>query len=408
MVHDPICERNSHVRFVIFPGRYTFPERKLRMHDFLPRKSSDLLNEIRGSGVKALQKLNPYTGADVTLRPFSVIVVCLGVWLTSCAERAANSVDASTRPATGTDRKPGERVVRISGMIQALQAISLRVPQISGQNSRVTLAALIPNGSTVHKGETLAEFDQTAILDEERDVKAKLSEAGFALEERQAKARSDASKRGALLTEAEADLAKAQIQLRISSILSNIDRRKNETLAESARARVASLQKSNALHDSEEAAATGVLAKKRDRLAMQLERIQANLEKLVIKAPLDGMVALENTWRNGSMGPPQEGDMLSPGQPVLRLFDPGEMVVESTVSEADVATLPKSAAAMVYLDAYPGASFQAHLESASPVATAGLDSPIRTFSARFRLQGRDPRLLPDLSASLEIVKEGAR
>ena len=96
--------------------------------------------------------------------------------------------------------------------------------------------------------------------------------------------------------------------------------------------------------------------------------------------------------------------MLSPGQPVLRLFDPGEMVVESTVSEADVAALPKEAAAQVFLDAYPGAAFPAKLESASPVATAGLDSPIRTFSARFRLFGRDPRLLPDLSASLEVVR----
>lgn len=324
--------------------------------------------------------------------------------LTSCGNQTPVSPDSPTRTATMPERKPGARVVRISGMIQALQSVTLRVPQISGQNSRVTLAALIPNGSTVKAGDTLAEFDQTTVLDEERDVKAKLQEAGFALEERQAKARSDAAKRGAALTEAEADLAKAQIQLRKAEILSDIDRRKNETLAESARARVASLRKSNGLRDGEDAAAVGVLEKKRERLALQLERIQANLVKLVIKAPHDGMIALENTWRNGSMGPSQEGDMLSPGQPVLRLFDPGEMVVESTVSEADVAELPKEAKAQVYLDAYPGAAFEAKLESASPVATAGLDSPIRTFSARFRLFGRDKRLLPDLSASLEVVR----
>lgn len=288
-------------------------------------------------------------------------------------------------------------------MVQALKSVSMRVPQISAQSGRVTLATLIPNGTSVKAGDTLAEFDQTAVIDEERDVKAKLSEAGFQLEERQAKARSDAAKRGALLVEAEADLAKAQIQLRKAEVISDIDRRKNEVLAESARARVASLKKSNGLRDSEEAAATGVLEKKRERLAVQLERIKTNLEKLTVKAPHSGMVALENTWRNGSMGPPQEGDMLFPGQPVLRIFDPGEMVVEGTVSEADVAALPHASSARVFLDAYPGVSFDAKLESASPVATAGLDSPIRTFSARFRLAGRDPRLLPDLSASLEIV-----
>jgi len=316
--------------------------------------------------------------------------------------------DTATRPSAAPERKPGERTVRVTGIIQAVQSLSLRVPQISAQSGRVTLAALIPNGSTVAKGDTLAEFDQTAILDEEREVKAKLSEAGFQLDERQAKARSDAAKRGATLTEAEADLSKARIELRKAEILSEIDRQKNQTMAESAEARVASLKKSNALRDSEDAAAIGVMEKKKERLSVQLERIRTNLEKLVIKAPHGGMIALENTWRNGSMGPPQEGDMLSPGQPVLRIFDPGDMVVEGTVSEADVAALPGAASARVFLDAYPGVTFDAKLESASPVATAGLDSPIRTFSARFRLLARDPRLLPDLSASLEISKEAAR
>ncbi|MFN0102341.1 MAG: efflux RND transporter periplasmic adaptor subunit [Bryobacteraceae bacterium] len=336
------------------------------------------------------------------------IAVAVSLVLTSCMSQAGAQADSAVRPSAGPERPPGERLVRVTGIIQALRSVALRVPQISAQSGRVTLAALIPNGSTVSKGDTLAEFDQTAVLDEERDIKAKLSEATFQLDERRAKARSDAAKRGALLAEAEADLAKAQIQLRKAEILSDIDRRKNETLAGSAKAREASLKKSNALRDSEEAAAIGVLDKKRERLAVQLERIKSNLEKLVIKAPLNGMIALENTWRNGSMGPPQEGDMLSPGQPVLRIFDPGEMVVQGTVSEADVAALPRAASARVYLDAYPGVSFEARLESASPVATAGLDSPIRTFSARFRLFGRDPRLLPDLSASLEIIKDSAK
>jgi HlyD family secretion protein len=340
--------------------------------------------------------------------PFAVLAIGVCLFLASCTSHAGGTPDSATRPSTTPERAPGERAVRVAGMIQALQSVSIRVPQISAQSGRVTLAALIPNGSTVTKGDILAEFDPTAVLDEERDVKAKLGEATYQLEERQAKVRSDAAKRGALLTEAEADLAKAQIQLRKAEILSEIDRRKNQTLAESASARVASLKKSNGLRDAEDAAAAGVLEKKRERLDLQLTRIKANLEKLVIKAPHNGMIALENTWRNGSMGPPQEGDMLNPGQPVMRIFDPGEMVVEGTVSEADVAFLPNASAVRVYLDAYPGVTFGARLESASPVATAGLDSPIRTFSARFRITGRDPRLLPDLSASLEIVKEAPK
>ena len=78
------------------------------------------------------------------------------------------------------------------------------------------------------------------------------------------------------------------------------------------------------------------------------------------------------------------------------------MVVEATVNEPDVAWLGKASHTRLYLDAYPGAVFDADLESASPVATSGFDTPVRAFTAIFRIRQQDPRLLPDLSAALEI------
>ncbi len=54
------------------------------------------------------------------------------------------------------------------------------------------------------------------------------------------------------------------------------------------------------------------------------------------------------------------------------------------------------------LDAYPELTFDAHLVSASPVAASALGAPIKSFSARFRLEQSDPHLLPDLSAAVMI------
>ena len=42
----------------------------------------------------------------------------------------------------------------------------------------------------------------------------------------------------------------------------------------------------------------------------------------MIKAPLGGMVALENIWKGGTMGHPLEGDQLFPGQSLMKIFDP--------------------------------------------------------------------------------------
>ena len=83
------------------------------------------------------------------------------------------------------------------------------------------------------------------------------------------------------------------------------------------------------------------------------------------------------------------------------------MVVEATINESDASWLGKQVKAKLYLDAYPGVTFDATLENASPVATGGIDSPVRSFTALFRIEQEDPRLLPDLSAALEIDSTAA-
>jgi multidrug resistance efflux pump len=231
---------------------------------------------------------------------------------------------------------------------------------------------------------------------------AKLADLSHQIGERVAKTRSDSAKRISAIREAEADVARAQIQLRKGPILSEIERLKNEIREQSSRARVESLTKSHAFREAEEKASVRVLELKRDRQQVALDRTRRNMERLAVKAPHAGMIALENIWRNGSQGPPQEGDQMYAGNPVLRIFDPSRMVVDAVINEPDIAALAAGTVARIYLDAYPDAVFDARLESAAPVATAGLDTPVRTFSARFRIDQQDPRLLPDLSVSLEI------
>lgn len=312
---------------------------------------------------------------------------------------------AEEPPAAGSAEKS---VVRATGVVQAVKSLSIRVPQLSqtaGQNNRLTVTLLTKNGARVSEGDVLVEFDRTTLLDQEIEAKAKLSELEHQLEEKRAQIRSDSAKRQSQLREAEADLVKAKLQLRKGPILSDIDRQKNEAKAESAQARVASLKKSDVYRVKAEEAAIKILELKLQRQQVMLERIQTNLSRLVIKAPQTGMVALENIWRSGSMGPPQEGDQVWPGQPLVRIFDPTRMVVETTISEADYRYMKNAARAQVYLDAYPDSIFDAELDNSSLVATSGLDSPVRGFFARFRLVQEDPRLLPDLSASIEINRE---
>lgn len=285
----------------------------------------------------------------------------------------------------------------------------MQVPHIEQQEGgRLTLLKLVPNGVQVREGEVLAEFDATKQLDTAREAKAKFEDLAQQVKQKDAQNRSEAEKRLADVTQAEADLAKAEIQLKKGPVLNEILRLQNEEKAATARLRLASLRKSNQQRDTAERAALRILELQRDRQKVALERAESNLDKLVLKAPLSGMVALETVWRSGSMGNPQEGDRLWNGQPLLKIFDPSAMEVAVQVGEPDGAVLKEGAVAMVYLDAYPESKFQAHFYTASPVATSALGSPIKSFLARFRLIETDPRLLPDLSAAIVLDREVAK
>jgi multidrug resistance efflux pump len=324
-------------------------------------------------------------------------------------------VQASNTPLPELERTT-LREVRATGTIQAVRANTIQVPQIAGStataspggNNRLTLVKLVPNGTPVKAGDVVAEFDRTQQLDAAREAQAKYEDLGHQVRQKAAENRSDAEKRSSELKKAEADLAKAEIQLLKGPVLSEIDRLKNQEKAANARLQVASLKKSGEHRTAAAAAALHVLELQRDRQKVALERAERNSEKLLLKAPIAGMVALETIWRSGSMGPAQEGDQLWSGQPLLKIFDPGEMEVQTLIGEPDGSVLKPGAVATVYLDAYPDARFQALFRSASPVATTALGSPIKNFTARFRLHAMDPRLLPDLSAAVVVTLESER
>jgi HlyD family secretion protein len=331
-----------------------------------------------------------------------------GILISACGHSPLREISVRADSAKSEPVAP-ERHIRSTGTIQAVRFQSILIPQLRGPGGQLTLVRLIPNGTLVKKGELIAQFDSVQQMDDARDARAKADDLSHQIDQNRAQSRADAAQRAVDLKSAQGDLAKAEIELKKGEVLSEIDRLKNEAKAQDARARVESLKKSGHFHDVADDAGLKILQLQRDRQKLALDRALSNIEKCSVKAPIGGMVALESAWRNGSMGPFEEGDQAWPGQPLVRIFDPSEMVVITQISEPDGAILAQSGArARVMLDAYPGAVFEAHLESASPVASGGLQSPIRSFAARFKIDQRDVRLMPDLSAAVEILPAGAK
>jgi multidrug resistance efflux pump len=295
-----------------------------------------------------------------------------------------------------------KREIRLTGTLEAVHSSKILVPQIWSQGGPMTLTKLIPNGSRVKENDLVAVFDATQQIDQARDAQAKFEDLGHQVEQKRAQNRADAEKRIADFRQAEADLAKAEIELQKGPVLSAIDRQKTEVRLQTARTHVDSLKTSNAAHDKSDEASLRILELQRDRQKVMLERTKSNMAKLELHTPLAGMVAHQNLYRNNSMGHAQEGDQLYRGQPILSIFDPSEMLVRCAVGEPDGASLSSGIKATVYFDAYPDLALPAHFEFASPVASSAFGSPIKSFTAVFKLDKTAPQLMPDLSAAVVV------
>jgi HlyD family secretion protein len=336
--------------------------------------------------------------------PAILVLVCMIAAACSHTHAASDPppVNAQTIAQPAPTPQP-PRAVRTLGTIAAQRALSVQVPRISGQGGGLTLVHLIPNGSVVQTGDTIAEFDATAQIKTQRDAQAKYDDLSHQVEQKIAEDHSNAAKRASDFTQAMADLDKAKLEIRKGPVLSDLDQAKNTEKLHDAEAHVQSLLRSNKLHDDAERAEIEVLVLQRDRQKVTLARLKNDFDRLTIKAPINGMVALDNIWKNNTMGHAQEGDQLYPGNPLLRIFDPSSMVLQLSVNEADGAALRPGSRAIVHLDAYPALTFTARFDVASPVAASALGSPLKTFAARYILDSRDPHLLPDLTAAADIL-----
>jgi len=336
------------------------------------------------------------------------VVTALALFLAPGCGRPISRVSEAAEPVTQPDpaESQGKSEIRITGLIQAAHSVKIVVPQIQGQFGNMTLTRLIPNGSRVKEGDLIAAFDPATQLDAARDAKAKFEDLSHQVAQKAAENRANEEKRMVDLRQAEGDQLKAELELQKGPVLSEIDRLQSEGKAQGARTRVAALKESTVFRRKADAAALRILELQRDRQKIAIQRTEDNLKRLEIHAPLSGMVVHELLPRAGTLGKAQEGDQIFRGYPLASIFDPSQMLVRCSINEPDVMALVANSKVTVHLDAYPDLMLPAHFVSASPVASSGLGTPIKTFVAVFGLDKSDPHLLPDLSAAVVLIVPG--
>jgi len=295
-------------------------------------------------------------------------------------------------------------MLRLTGRTQAVLAQSILAPRIAGEQlGTLTITYLAQAGSRVKKGDVLAEFDRTAQMRDFLDQQAKLSDQDDKVLEAQAKEIADRAADETELKQAEDALSKAQLEMEKSEILSRIDAEKAKENLDEAQATLAQLNDTFTLKRKSAAASIKILEIQRDATRRAMEHAQANAALMQIHSPIDGIAVFNTIWKEGNMGEVQAGDQVRPGVAFMQVVDPAAMEVEARVNQEDVLALSIGQAARIHLDAYPDLVFSGKLEAIDPMGQPGdFSSKLRAFTATFSIQGADPKLMPDLSAAVEV------
>lgn len=330
------------------------------------------------------------------------LLIVLTTLLVVATRFRTNSAGTTQQVASAPAAGPSS--VRLTGKTQAARSRAILAPLLAGQQvGTLTIVKLAPSGSRVKQGDLLVEFDREAQLRDFVDKKAQSDDQNGKVMEAQAAEVAARSKDETDIEQAESALSKAELEMQKVELLSRIDAEKAREDLDEARATLTQLKETFDLKRKAAQAAIRVLEIQRDRTRETMLHAQTNASLMQIRSPIDGIVVFNTIWKQGNMGEVQEGDQVRPGVPFMQVVDPSIMQVHVMVNQEDLAKLALGQAAQIHLDAYPDLAFTGRIESIDPMGKPGdFSSRIRTFSATFSIKGTDPRLMPDLSAAVDM------
>jgi HlyD family secretion protein len=329
------------------------------------------------------------------------VLLVIGGFLSFAIHKKGATLRNSQTPVRSEAVEPS---LRLKGTTEAIQSRGILAPALSGeQTGSLTITKLIATGSRVKRGDVLVEFDRQAQIKDFLDKQAEYNKILDQVKQEQAKENAARAKDETELHQAESDFKKAELEMQKIEIASRIDAEKAQQKLEETKATLQQLRETFDLKRRAAQAAIRIVEIQRDRTRQTMLHAQENAALMQMHAPIDGVVVLNTIWKEGKMGEVQEGDHVQAGVPFMQVVNPSNMQVRALVNQQDLPALQVGQRATVRLDAYPEMVFTSELEQIAPIGRSGdFSSKVRTFAVVFSIQGNDPKLMPDLSAAVDV------
>jgi len=304
-----------------------------------------------------------------------------------------------------------ERTIRVGGQTAAINFANVTAPAMRGPDANremILLKTAVP-GSWVKKGTLIAAIDAQSMQDHVDDLGDTIQAAQADVRKRRAEQQIEWENLLQTLRVSKSEVDKAQLDYNAGEVRTDIERQLLKLSLDEAQAHYKQAQADLEFKKASQTSEIKILEYTLMRHTRHRDRHVGDVKAFTMYAPMDGLVVMSQIWRGNEMGQVQVGDRVFPGQGFMKIVNTATMQVEGTVNQAESSEFRVGQSAVVKLDAFPGLEFSGKVYSIGALAAGGWrQSPyIRNVPLRVKIEGSDPKLIPDLSGSADVVVEKA-
>lgn len=269
------------------------------------------------------------------------------------------------------------------------------------------LQSVAKAGTLVKKGDTVAEFDRQYMLMRLEDYHAAYTQMEASFRKLEAEIGVQKKIRLTNIANAKAALDRAQLDLKTIPVMGQIDTERLKLTAEEAKATYERTQSELKLYEIGYQSQLKTASIELQQAQIELKRAEANADRMVLKAPIDGLVVMQTMFRGGEMVQIQAGDQLYAGMRFMQIVDPSSMIINAAVNQVDAESLRVGAKAKVRFDAFPGLELPATVHAIGAMTRPGgmRAAFVKEIPVILKMDKLDPRVIPDLSVSVDVQLE---
>lgn len=274
-----------------------------------------------------------------------------------------------------------------------------------GGDFALVLQDAVKPGSYVKKGAVVAEFDRQNMLQRLEDYRASVVQMQASMRKLEADLLVARNSHAQTIENAKATLEKARLDLKTLPVLSAIEAERVKLAAEEAEARYKQLLSEVKYVEIGQQSQLKNAELEFQEAQVELKRAEANADRMLIKAPIDGLAVMSNLRRSGELVQIKPGDQLMPGMMFMQIVDLSSMIINASVNQVDVDSLRIGQKASVRFDAYPGLEVSATVAAIGAMTrTGGMRATyVKDIPVILRLDQMDKRIIPDLSVSVDVT-----